>query len=221
MMLYEYLHLKEPGKLKHLRQYRERGVDPSTLNGIVRIGARYAALQSQRPLAVIYHPKAMSDNVYRGIWLYHIYASAELYRIMGMGIDPELTEQKLHQLSTNIYDPSRRVQTDTHVAYAQFVNYMHGFVENHIRKLAAQDGITLDDTARRYYYELLLYRGLLSKQYKDTYSPSYYAGELFALGLFFAKQNDAIVETIQKYEREVRPLGSIFGERSTRSPWQR
>ncbi len=221
MMLYEYLYLKEPEKLKHLHRYRERGVDPSTLNGIVRIGARYALLQSKKPLAVLYHPKAMSDNVYRGIWLYHIYASAELYRIMGMGIDPELTEQKLRQLSTNIYDPSRRVQTDTHVAYAQFVNFMHSLVENHIRKLAAQDGVPLDDDARRYYYELLLYRGLLSKQYKNTYSPSYYAGDLFALGVFFANQNDAIIEVIKKYQRELRQLGSIFGERSTRSPWQR
>jgi hypothetical protein len=221
MMLYEYLYLKEPENLKHLRQYREQGADPSTLNGLVRAGARYALLQSKKPLAVIYHPKAMSDNIYRGIWLYHIYASAELYRIMGMGIDPELTERKLRQLSTNIYDPSRRVQTDTHVAYAQFVNFMHGFVENYIRTLAAQDGIPLDDTARRYYYELLLYRGLLSKQYKNTYSPSYYAGDLFALGVFFAEQNDAIIQTIEKYQREMRQLGSIFGERSTRSPWQR
>jgi hypothetical protein len=138
-----------------------------------------------------------------------------------MGIDPKLTEQKLRQLSMSIHDPSRRVQMDTHVAYAQFVNFMHAFVENHIRALAARDGITLDDTARRYYYELLLYRGLLSDQYKNTYSPSYYAGDLFALGLFFAEQNDAIIQTIRKYQREMHQLGSIFGERATRSPWQR
>ena len=223
MMLYEYLYLLEPQKLQHMSMYRKFAAqrydaDPSTINGIIRAGADYATAQHKRPFALLLSDKPQAFNAYRGVLLYHLYATAELYRMLGMAIDPKHTENMVLKLSKAVHDPSKRDAFSAAEAYSLFIKNMHSWITQAIQQQMQADGVPINNANLRAYYERLLHQSIAINAYKRSYSPSFYAGDMFALGMFLAEQDATIREVIGKHSRRVNALAAMFGERATRRP---
>ena len=212
MMFYEWVYNKAPRKPIPLQNYNEwfattYKANPHTLNGIIRAGAHYA-LELERQLPV-YTPKT-NDTKATVLDSYHVFAAAELYRLLLHGIaalDPE--NRSVNDLILQYHTLGRHIDSSYETKLSAVNVSARAVIKEWITQQFPQD--------RAYGYEMVLHRALTAAEYIDGYSPSFYVGDTFAMGLFLRHQRTEFLQATQQIPpHEIDAFIQVFGLRRTR-----
>jgi hypothetical protein len=212
MMLYEWVYNKASRKPIPLQNYNEwfattYKANPHTLNGIIRAGAYYA-LELERQLPV-YGPKT-NDTKATVLDSYHVFAGAELYRML------------LHGIA--VLDPENRSVNELILMYHTLGKDIDGGYETRLSvvnmsaRAVIRDWITRHfPQDRAYGYETVLHHALTAAEYTSGYSPSFYVGDTFTMGLFLRHQRPEFLRATEQIPaHEIDAFIQVFGLRRTR-----